>query len=152
RLVAEHGAHLVDVERLALGQPFLDVDEHDVGVVALREHLRAGGADVAGSDDGDLAAAAHTRTPSCATIASATSLVPTGVGSLRSGFSSYVTPPPSAIASAIAASSRSAAPSSSRWRSIITPESICAIGFARFSPAYFGAEPWVGSKTATPSP
>ena len=35
RLVAEHGAHLVDVERLALRQALLDVDEDDVGVVAL---------------------------------------------------------------------------------------------------------------------
>ena len=34
RLVAEHGAHLVDVERLALGQALLDVDEDDVRVVA----------------------------------------------------------------------------------------------------------------------
>ena len=54
RLVAEHGAHLVDVERLALGEAFLDVDEDDVRVIARREHLRAGRADVPGADDGDL--------------------------------------------------------------------------------------------------
>ena len=59
RLVAEHGAHLVDVERLALRQALLDVDEHDVGVVALREHLRAGRADVPGADDRDLPPLAH---------------------------------------------------------------------------------------------
>ena len=56
RLVAEHRAHLVDVERLSLRQAFLDVDEDDVGVVALRENLRARRADVPGSDDGDFPA------------------------------------------------------------------------------------------------
>ena len=56
RLVAEHGAHLVDVERLALRQVLDDVDEHDVRVVARGQHLRAGRADVAAADDGDLAA------------------------------------------------------------------------------------------------
>ena len=59
RLVAEHRAHLVDVERLALRQAFLDVDEDDVGVVALREHLRARRADVPGADDRDLPPVAH---------------------------------------------------------------------------------------------
>ena len=54
RLVAEHGAHLVDVERLALRQVLLDVDEDDVRVVARREHLRAGRADVSRADDRDL--------------------------------------------------------------------------------------------------
>ena len=54
RLVAEDGAHLVDVERLALRQSLLDVDEHDVRVVARREHLRARRADVARADDRDL--------------------------------------------------------------------------------------------------
>ena len=46
RLVAEDRARLVDVERLALGQALLDVDEHDVGVVAPRQLLRARRADV----------------------------------------------------------------------------------------------------------
>ena len=55
RLVAEHRACLVDVERLALRQALLDVDEDDVGVVALREHLRAGRTHVSGADDRDLA-------------------------------------------------------------------------------------------------
>ena len=36
---------------------------------------------------------------------------------------------------------------SSRWRSISIPESIIAIGLTLFWPVYFGAEPWVGSKT-----
>ena len=54
RLEAEHGAHLVDVERLALRQALLDVDEDDVRVVALREHLRARGTDVPGPHDGHL--------------------------------------------------------------------------------------------------
>ena len=99
RLVAEHSARLVDVERLSLGEPLLDVHERDVAVVAARELLRAGRADVARSDDGDLAAALHrrelvapslhqTRTPSLSMIASATSLVPTAVGSSRVGFMS----------------------------------------------------------------
>ena len=81
-------------------------------------------------------------------IASATSLVPTAVGSSRSGFMSYVTDLPSAMTAAIAPSSRSAASRSSRWRSIITPESIIAIGLTLFWPVYFGAEPCVGSNTA----
>src|SRR5919201_823318 len=87
-LVAHDRAHLVDVERLALRQVLLDVDEDDIGVVAQRERLGARRADVAGADDGDLAPPAHTRTPSFSTIASATSLVPTAVGSSRDGFMS----------------------------------------------------------------
>ena len=89
RLVAEDGRRLVDVEGLALRQALLDVDEHDVGVVAPRDLLRGGRADVACADDGDLAS--HTRTPIRSMIASATSLVPTAVGSSRVGFMSYVT-------------------------------------------------------------
>ena len=90
RLVAEHGAHLVDVERLALRQAFLDVDEDDVGVVAGREDLRARRADVPCSDHGDLASTAHAGTSASnfSMIASATSLVPTAVGSSRVGFMS----------------------------------------------------------------
>ena len=90
RLVAEHGAHLVDVERLALRQALLDVDEDDVGVVARREHLRARRADVPGADDGDLAprCSCGTSASSFSMIASATSLVPTAVGSSRVGFMS----------------------------------------------------------------
>ncbi len=90
RLVAEHGAHLVDVERLALRQPFLDVDEHDVGVVAVGEHLRARRADVPRADDGDLRVARSRLAPlsSFSISASATSLVPTAVGSSRDGFMS----------------------------------------------------------------
>src|SRR5207247_7282543 len=72
RLIAEHGARLVDVQRLAGGEPLLDVDEHDVGVVAARELLRAGGADVPRADDRHLAPPAHTRTPSFSMTASAT--------------------------------------------------------------------------------
>ena len=62
RLEPEHRAHLVDVERLALRQALLDVDEDDVRVVALREHLRARRADVPGPDDGHLLS--QSRTPS----------------------------------------------------------------------------------------
>ena len=54
RLVADHGPGLVEVERLALRQALDDVDQHDVGVVALGQPLGGGGADVAGADDGDL--------------------------------------------------------------------------------------------------
>ena len=71
---------------LPCGRPFLDVDEHDVGVVAARELLRAGGADVARADNGDLGP--HDGTSSFSMIASATSLVPTAVGSSRVGFMS----------------------------------------------------------------
>jgi hypothetical protein len=85
-------------------------------------------------------------------IASATSLVPTAVGSSRVGFMSYVRLEPSRMTSEIALSRRYAASVSSRWRSMSIPDSICAIGFALFWPAYFGAEPCVGSKTATDSP
>src|SRR5207244_10791164 len=132
----------------------LDAHGHDVRVVARREHLRARGADVAGSHDGHLAALAHARTPapSFSMIASATSLVPTAVGSVRVGFMSYVTLSPSRITSAIARSRLSAASCSPRWRSISIPDSIWAIGLTLFWPAYLGAEPCVGSKTATLSP
>ncbi len=84
----EHRSGLVDVERLPLGQALLDVDEHDVRVVAPRELLGAGRADVARTDDRDFPPLAHTRTPSFSMIASATSLVPTAVGSSRVGFMS----------------------------------------------------------------
>ena len=53
-LVAEHRAGLVHVERLALRQALDDVDEDDVRVVAARDLLRGGRADVPRSDDGDL--------------------------------------------------------------------------------------------------
>src|SRR5579862_1052099 len=154
RLVAENGAHLVDVERLALRQAFLDVDEDDVRVVAGRQDLRARRAHIAGADDGDLPAHAHTGIPasSFSMIASATSLVPTAVASLRVGFMSYVTLAPSAITSEIARSSFIAALCSPRCRSMSIPDRSSAIGFTLFWPAYFGAEPCVGSKTATSSP
>ena len=88
--VAEHGAHLVDVERLALRQAFLDVDENDVRVITGREDLGAGSADVPGADDRDPTAPAYAATPLCSfsTSASPTSLVPTAVGSSRAGFMS----------------------------------------------------------------
>ena len=38
------------------------------------------------------------------------------------------------------------------WRSMSMPESIIAIGFTLFCPAYLGALPWVGSKSAPSSP
>src|SRR5207237_7426966 len=77
RLVPEHRARLVHVERLALREVRDDVDEDDVRVVAARELLRARRADVAGADDRHLVP--HTRTPSLSMIASATWLVPTAV-------------------------------------------------------------------------
>ena len=89
RLEAEHRAGLVHVERLALREVRDDVDEDDVRVVAARELEGAGGADVAGADDGDFST--QLATPSLSMIASATSLVPTAVGSSRVGFMSYVT-------------------------------------------------------------
>jgi hypothetical protein len=53
-LEAEHGAHLVHVEGLALGQVLDDVDEDDLEVVAPRELERARGADVASAHHGHL--------------------------------------------------------------------------------------------------
>src|SRR6185295_3256888 len=99
---------LVQIERLALRQVLLDVDEDDVRVVAARDLLRRGRPDVACAYDGHLLPSCHTRTPIRSMIASATSLVPTAVGSSRVGFMSYVRLWPSRITSAIAASSRSA--------------------------------------------
>src|SRR6266540_1651501 len=126
------------------------VDDDDVRIVAARDLLSHGAADHAGADDGDLPP--HTRTASFSIRASATSLVPTAVGSSRRGFMSYVTLLPSWITSEIARSRLSAAFCSSRCRSISIPESSWAIGLTLFWPAYFGAEPCVGSKTATSSP
>src|SRR5918992_651176 len=80
-LVREHGPGLVQVECLALGQPLLDVDQDDVGVVAARDLLGDRGADVTGAYNGDLASRHQTRTPIRSMTASATSLVPTAVGS-----------------------------------------------------------------------
>ena len=61
RLVADHRAGLVQVERLALRQALDDVHEHHVGVVALCKPLCGGGADVAGADYSDLPS--HRTTP-----------------------------------------------------------------------------------------
>src|SRR5258706_8579208 len=69
---------------------------------------------------------------SCAMTASATWLVPTAVGSPRFSFKSYVTFSPRAITREIAPSIASAASTSSRWRSISTPDSITAIGLTLF--------------------
>src|SRR5262249_55608383 len=100
RLVAQDRPRLVDVERLALREVLDDVDEDDVRVVAAGDLLCRGRAHGTGADDGDLAAPlavgrgggaanlGHTVTPSLSMIASATSLVPTAVGSSRVGFMS----------------------------------------------------------------
>ena len=47
---------LGEVETLALGKTFDDIDEHDVGQAGLGDALGGGRADVAGADDGDLVA------------------------------------------------------------------------------------------------
>src|ERR1700686_337258 len=54
RVVADDGPCLEHVQRLALRQALDDVDQHDIGVVALRKPLRQRGAYVASADDGDL--------------------------------------------------------------------------------------------------
>src|SRR5262249_25583314 len=54
RLEAEHGACLIEVERLPLGQVVDDVDEDDVGVVAACKLLRDRGAHVPCADHGHL--------------------------------------------------------------------------------------------------
>ena len=46
---------LHDVEALALRHAFDDVDEHDVGQLAIRKALREGGSDVSSADDRDFA-------------------------------------------------------------------------------------------------
>src|SRR5205807_1979521 len=51
-----------------------------------------------------------------------------------------------------ASRSRVAASFQPRYSNIITPASISAVGFTLFRPAYFGALPWTGSKTACASP
>ena len=45
---------------------------------------------------------------------------------------------------------RSAASVQPMWRSIISPERITEPGFTLSWPAYFGAVPWVASKSAWP--
>jgi hypothetical protein len=54
--VADDRGGLGQVERLALWQPFDDVDEHDVGEPRLGDPLGRRRADVAGADDRDLVA------------------------------------------------------------------------------------------------
>jgi hypothetical protein len=85
-------------------------------------------------------------------MASAYSLVPTAVGSVRVGFMSYVTDLPSAMTAATASSSRCAAASSPRWASMSLPDRIIAVGLTLFWPLYFGAEPCVASNTAAAVP
>ena len=57
RIVADDRGGLGQVEGLALGQAFDDIDQDDVGQTGLSDSLRGRGADVAGSDDGHLMAA-----------------------------------------------------------------------------------------------
>ena len=67
---------------------------------------------------------------------------------------SYVRTFPSSTTLAMARRIFSALAVSPTWSSIMTAERIIAIGFTieGSSFSYFGAEPWVGSKTATSSP
>src|SRR5207302_9976828 len=67
---------------------------------------------------------------------------------------SYVRTLPSFTTSAMALRMRSAFALSPTWSSIMAAERIIAIGFTMggFNSAYFGAEPCVGSNTATSSP
>src|SRR5450759_2821618 len=55
-VVADDRGGLDQVERLALGQPLNDINQHDVGEARLDDLLGGGRTDVAGADDGDLAA------------------------------------------------------------------------------------------------
>ena len=107
RLVAEDRGSLVDVQSLALREAFLDVDQHHVGVVAPRELLRAGRADVACPNNGDLGP--HDEPPSFSMIASATLARPDRGRVVAGRLHVVGDAPPSAITSAIACSSRSAA-------------------------------------------
>ena len=60
-VVAEHGAVLLEVQRLSLAQPFLlgDVEQHDVAELAARAQRGQLAADVAGADEGNLVPAGH---------------------------------------------------------------------------------------------
>ena len=58
-VVAFDGGGLHEVEGLALGHAFDDVQQHDVAEFLGGGPMGAGGADVAGSDDGDLGSFGH---------------------------------------------------------------------------------------------
>ena len=60
-VVAEDGAVLLEVERLALGEVLLrgDVEEEDVAELLVRAEARELAADVAGSDEANLLAVGH---------------------------------------------------------------------------------------------
>ena len=63
RVVAEDGAVLLEVERLALGEVLLrrDVEEQDVAELLVRAEPRELSADVACADETDLLAGGHGR-------------------------------------------------------------------------------------------
>src|SRR5262249_23417122 len=63
RIVAVNGPGLREVERLALGDPVDDVDEHDVSELPLDRVLRDGGADVPGGHYADLRPLRHVSSP-----------------------------------------------------------------------------------------
>ena len=65
RVVAEDGAVLLEVERLALGEVLLrgDVEEDDVAELLVRAEARELAADVSGSDETDLLAVGHGGVP-----------------------------------------------------------------------------------------
>ena len=64
RVVTDDRRGLGEVESLALRQPLHDVDEDDVGETRLGDPLRGRGADIAGTDDGDLVACHAVGAPS----------------------------------------------------------------------------------------
>ena len=55
-VMADDRGRLGQVERLALREPFDDVDQDDVGQAGLGDTLGGRRADIAGADDGDLVA------------------------------------------------------------------------------------------------
>ena len=66
RVVAEDGAVLLEIERLALGEVLLrgDVEEDDVAELLVRAEARELAADVACADEGDLLAGRRWKAPS----------------------------------------------------------------------------------------
>jgi len=61
RVAAQHGAVLLQVERLALREPelFRDVEQHDVAKLAPRRQRGELATDVAGADQSNLVPAGH---------------------------------------------------------------------------------------------
>ena len=61
--MADDRRRLRQIQALALGQPFDDVDQHDIGESGLGDSLRRSGPNVAGTDDRDPGASTSWHEP-----------------------------------------------------------------------------------------